>query len=119
MRLLLDEHHHPDVASRLRGDGCDVVALADLADVRGSLDAEVLRLAVDEHRALVTENIRDFVPLHRTWIERGDHHYGVLLTASRRFPRGPEARGRLVAALAALLSTHPAEDALRDLVIWL
>lgn len=117
MRLLLDEHHHPDVAGQLRRAGYEATAIAERADRRGD-DPEVLELAVSEHRALVTENVRDFVRLHRRRLERGEAHYVIVFTPAARYPRGAMGRGQLIGALTALLREHVAEDALRDRLMW-
>jgi hypothetical protein len=76
-------------------------------------------MAATERRALVTENVADFLPLLATAAIRGDDHFGVVLTSSRQFPRRRRAIGRLVVALDAFLATHPADDALRGQSWWL
>lgn len=44
-------------------------------------DDEVLALAAEQERILITHNIRDFVPLIRTWAECGRRHSGCVLVA--------------------------------------
>lgn len=119
MRLLLDEHHDPSVARRLRERGEDVVAVAEREDLRGRADADVFAAAGAEGRAIVTENVRDFAALARRAGELGESHPGVILTAASRFPRTAHARRRLVDALARLLEGHAQADGLRDTVVWL
>lgn len=119
MRLLLDEHHDPDVAHQLRELGHDVTAVAERDDLRGRPDPDVFAAAIAEQRAVVTENARDFVPLAARSAAEDLRHYGVVVTSPARHPRRPDARGRLVDALARLLADHPSPDGLRDAVVWL
>lgn len=119
MRLLLDEHHDPDVARQLRELGHDVVAVAEREDLRGRSDPDLFAAAIAEQRALVTENARDYVPLAARSAAEDLRHYGVILTSPARHPRRPDARGRLVDALARLLEGRRSPDGLRDAVLWL
>lgn len=119
MRLLLDEQHDPEVASQLRARGHDLSALAELGGLRGLSDVEVVDLATAERRAIVTEDVRDFIVEHRRRLAAGIHHFGIVLTSARRYPRDEGSIGRLVAALEGLLRSHPSDDALRDRLIWL
>ena len=119
MRLLLDEHHDPEVARDLRERGHDVVAVAERDDLRGRPDPEIFDTALAEVRAVVTEDVRDFTLLVLRAIDLDRHHHGVVFTSATRFPRVPGARRRLADALALMLETHTAPDALRDLVVWL
>lgn len=119
MKLLLDEHFSPRVSHRLRELRRDVVAAREVAGVSGLADAELLDLAVRERRALVTENVADFVALHGARIVAGRHHFGLVFTSPRRFPRTTRAVGRLVTALDALLLMHVTDEALFDQTWWL
>lgn len=119
MRLLLDEHFSPRIAVQLRDRGWDVVAARYLAAGRGRSDADVLDHAVRERRAVVTENVADYVALHRSMVVIGSHHFGLVFTSARRFPRTARAVGRLVGALDALLAERRADDALADQTWWL
>lgn len=119
MRLLLDEQHDPRIAKLLRNDGLDVIAVAEGRDLREMVDADVLAMAIAEGRCVVTEDVRDFVTLHRRLLDNGRTHYGIVLTSPRRFPRRRKAHRQLLAALRSLLRTHSSDDALRDQLIWL
>lgn len=119
MRLLLDEHFSPRIAVQLRERGWDVVAARDLAFGRGLPDVELFEQAVRERRAVVTENVADFVALHRSMVVTGSHHFGLIFTSPRGFSRSSRAIGRLVATLDALLSDRRADDALADQTWWL
>ena len=119
MRLLLDEHFSPMVAQQLRLRGHDVLALVDVAALRQLPDGEVLRWAANEGRAVVTENVGDFLRLHADYLTRGRSHWGLILTTRRSFPRNAASLGRLILALDALLRTLESADALRSGLHWL
>jgi predicted nuclease of predicted toxin-antitoxin system len=119
VRLLLDEHFSPEIARQLRGRGHDVVAARERAEVRGLTDADLLALATDETRAVVTENVADFVELHRMSVITRRPHCGIVFTSPRGFPRTRRAIGRIVLALDTLLSASPSTDALADQTWWL
>jgi hypothetical protein len=89
MRLLLDELCPPGIADALRERGHDVVSLHDPAHahLRGRSDTAVLAAAAEEHRAVVTDDARHFLPLHRALIARGETRHGLVLFSNRSFPR--------------------------------
>lgn len=119
MKLLLDEHFSPEIARQLRNRGHDVVAARERSELHGLNDRDLLGIARTERRALVTENVVDFVELHRESIVRGDRHFGLIFTSPRQFPRTRRATGKLVRALDTLLALHARTDALLDQVWWL
>lgn len=49
----------------------------------------------------------------------GTGHAGIILVSGERFPRAAGRSAELVRALAALLRVHPADEALRDALVWL
>lgn len=80
MRLLLDAHvSGPRVRRRLEEDGHDVRALDQEPALEGLADEDVLALAAEEERILVTHNIRDFPNILREWAEAQRSHAGVIL----------------------------------------
>lgn len=100
MKLLLDEMHAPAVAEALSRDSLDVRAVAGEDLLRGVSDAELLALAAADGRALVTENVRDFMRLHHEWVGVRKAHAGIVLTRPRKFGRARLAYpGNLSAAL--------------------
>lgn len=118
MRLLLDVHHSPRAARRLREQGHDVIAAAGDPVLAGLDDEELLRAATRDGRAVVTENARDFDRIVREWSARGEHHFGVVFTSPRRYHRGSKAYpANLVRDLADLSGRPPAPEA--DWVHWL
>jgi predicted nuclease of predicted toxin-antitoxin system len=80
VRLLLDAHvSGPRVGRRLEEDGHDVRALDQEPALEGLDDEEVLALASEEQRILVTHNIRDFPSIVREWAAAQRSHAGVIL----------------------------------------
>jgi predicted nuclease of predicted toxin-antitoxin system len=103
--LLLDEMYPAAIAEELRRRGHDVVSVHDGSHRRleGATDAEIFKAAVEDMRALVTENVPDFRRLETNALLREQPHPGLVFTTDRRFPRGdPRTMGRLVSALDAL-----------------
>ena len=119
MRLCLDQHYAPRIAAALRERGYDVIAAEAEGDLRGLPDDELLAFCVRERRALLSENAADFMPLVHQHAARGAEHYGLLFSSPVSMPRGAGTVGLFVEALDRLLRERPAEDALRDQVLWL
>lgn len=108
--LVLDEMFSPALADSLRGDGFDVVAVAGHPTLAAAPDRDVAAWAVGEQRRVVTENVRDFVPLLAV-----EAALRVLLTSSRRYPRSRRNPGPLYEALRSWLSA----DSKRGSMEWL
>lgn len=119
MKLLLDEHYSREIARQLRPRGHDVVAVAGRADLVGLGDDELLRRMAQEQRAIMTNNVKDFLPLVGRAAPAADDHAGLLLTSDRSMPRRSDAIGRFVEALDAFLRRHQGTDAYRNQVQWL
>ena len=119
MKLLLDEMLSPAIARELRARGHDVVPIAGNPDRDAWSDPEVLALARAEHRAVVTNNFRDFRPLHHEAIAPGGAgHFGMIfMPGSYRRIRADT--GRIIAALEAVLAQHPGENDLANGEAWL
>ena len=102
--LLLDEMFSDDIARQLRNKGYDVIsAVADLALV-GLPDDQVLAYATAEGRALVTANIKDFVPLDARYRAAGQSHAGLILVSTKTFPQTHGFPSAVTTALVTLLS---------------
>lgn len=114
MKLLLDELLSATIAAELRTRGPDVVALQDpgLEHLRGVADRLVLDHAARESRAVVTDNVPDFLACHRQMLASGGSHAGLLFFGNDRFPRHrPELFvSHLLAALEGVLRAHPDDD---------
>ena len=119
MKLLLDEHYSPEIARQLRTRGQDVVAVAERADLVGLSDDELLRRMAQERWAIMTNNVKDFMPLATRTAQGADDHYGLLFTSDRSMPRRSDAIGRVVDALDAFLQRRRGEDSYRNQVQWL
>ncbi|MBI5354506.1 MAG: DUF5615 family PIN-like protein [Chloroflexi bacterium] len=78
-KLLLDEHIWAYLAKLLRGQGFDVIHVNEV-DMVATPDEKIMEYAVGEHRAVVTFNIKDFVPLAIQYYEDGKEHYGVVVS---------------------------------------
>jgi hypothetical protein len=117
--LLLDEHFSPTISDQLRRRKHDVAAAQERPDLQGMTERQLLDVARDERRAIVTENVSDFVELHREAVLRDQPHYGLVFTSPRQFPRNRLAIGHLVRALDHLLAEHPGADALLSQTWWL
>jgi hypothetical protein len=111
LRLLLDEMYPAGIAEGLRARGHDAVAVVERPELRNLSDAEVFAAAQRERRAVVTENVADFVPITNAQDARGDAHHGLVLVHARKYPRGDRRSiGAMVTALDALASRYPADD---------
>lgn len=117
MRFLLDEHVSPLVASLLRAQGHDAVAVAERPGLRGLADQGLWRVALEENRVLVTYDVGDFGRLAQRSARTAEAHAGLVLVGAQAFPPAVDGVGRLAAALDALAPANP--DALRSRVVWL
>lgn len=116
MRLLLDANLSPKrVGSALETRGHDVLSLAWDAELAALDDPQVLELAAQEGRILVTRNSRDSAPLLREWAEADRHHAGCILIwtlAHHEF-------GAIVKGVVRLLDDRPDAAHWRDLAVAL
>ena len=84
-KLLLDEHIWAYLAKILREQGFDVTHVCEIGLV-ATPDSKILEYAVDKHQAVVTFNVRDFVPLGIQYFEDGKEHFGIVV--SDEIPQG-------------------------------
>jgi predicted nuclease of predicted toxin-antitoxin system len=119
LKLLLDEQFPPDIAKRLRERDHDAIAVRERPDLISAEDETLLALSTAEQRALLTNNVRDFVPIATRWAGEGRSHYGLLLVSDRTLQRSRNTIGVYIKAIDRLLREHPSEDALRDQILWL
>ncbi len=63
LKLLLDEMFPAAIARALRSDGYDVIAVQEDNDLRESSDPALFATAQRLERTIVTENVKDFLPL--------------------------------------------------------
>lgn len=116
MRLLLDANLSPKrIGSAFNKDGHDVVSLAADPALGALDDPQVLELAAQQDRVLVTRNSRDFAPLLREWGQDGRHHAGCILIwtlAHNEF-------GAIISGITRLLGEHPDPEQWRDFTVAL
>ncbi len=114
---MLDEHYAEAVAKELRGRGLDAVTVAGLR-LRGIDDEALLEFAASDRRALLTNNVVDFMPLHSRWMAAGRSHFGLLFTDDASMPRGRGAIGRYVTVLTTFMAARPGDADAVDQVHW-
>ena len=106
MKALVDEQLSPQIASRLRESGYDVIAVTERGELVGSNDRVVLEVASAEDRAVITNNVKDFRPLAAERLAQGRTHAGLILVASKR-TRTRAAVATLATAIEKVLHDHP------------
>jgi hypothetical protein len=113
LKLLLDEMYSPGLAKALRAADVDACTVAELG-LAGSSDPEVFAAAIADGRALLTENVADFVRIAAEHLTAGRHHPGVLIALSSRFSRRAAGIGPLVTAI-----SDVADQQLTDRLVYL
>jgi hypothetical protein len=106
-------------ARESRERGHDVESVVGNPGREAMSDTDVLALARAKHHAAVTNNLRDYRPLHHEAIvPGGDGHYGMIFMPAtcRRTRAGT---GRIIAALEAILDQYPGENDLANGEAWL
>jgi hypothetical protein len=119
MKLLLDEMYPGQLARTLRERGADAEGVDERNPLRGLSDEELLVVAAREGRALVSENVADFMRLYGEWGGAGRRHAGIVIALSSRFSRTPAGYEVLVDSLVELCAQSPEEDSLADGVHFL
>jgi hypothetical protein len=100
----------PVIACELCARGHDVQAVARHPEREALSDPDDLALARAERRAVVTNNIRDFRPLHvEAVLPGGPGHYGMVFMPGT-YRRARNDVGRIVAALEAKLGNTLARE---------
>lgn len=116
MRLVLDANLSPKrIGSVLEREGHDVLSLAADPALGALDDAQVMELAAEQDRILVTRNSRDFAPLLREWAEADRHHAGCILI----WTLGHHEFGAIIKGVTRLLLDRPEPEQWRDLAIAL
>ncbi len=109
----------PAVASELRERGHDVVVVADHSDWAALSDPEVMALARTQRRAIVTNNLRDYRPLHADAVTPGGPgHFGMVFMPGN-YRRTRADIGRIISALEAKLTEYPGDEDLANGECWL
>jgi len=106
--LLLDEMFSDDIAGQLRKQHHDMLAVVADRALVGLPDDQILAEAAAGGRALVTANVKDFVPLDAQYKTAGRQHSGLILVSTKTFPQDRSFAGAMVDALTALLTAASA-----------
>ncbi len=105
IRIQLDEDCQAHaLAAALRQHGIDALTTIE-SGLAGVADETQLRAALAAGRVLITNNIRDFVPLHNRWLGEGWEHAGIIV-----FPQQEYSTGETVRRLARLISSLDAQQ---------
>ena len=102
--LLQDEMFSDAIAQQLRTKGYDVVSVVAHPALVGLPDDQILAYSTTEGRALVTANIKDFMPLDSRYRAAGQVHPGLILVSTKTFPQDRGFATAVTSALEALLS---------------
>jgi hypothetical protein len=113
LKLLLDEMYPATLAEALRAIDIDASTVIELG-LAGRSDLDVFTMAVEQTRAILTENVGDFTHVSAQHLTAGGHHHGVLIALSSRFSRRPAGIGPLVTAIRAV-----SDQQLEDRVVYL
>jgi Domain of unknown function (DUF5615) len=102
--LLLDEMFTDDIAQQLRTKDYDVISVVADPALAGLPDDQILAYVTTEGRALVTANIKDFIPLDTRYRAADQSHAGLILVSTKSFPQNRGFPSAIATALATLLS---------------
>jgi hypothetical protein len=115
--LLLDEMLSDAIAEELRAGGYDVLAVVADPALAALPDDQILAYATAAGRALVTANIKDFMPLDAAYRAAGRPHAGLVLVSTKPFPQDRSFTASVTKALSVFLDQ--AAPALADQVLFL
>ena len=101
-KLLLDEHIWTYLATLLREQGFDVVHVNEV-DLVATPDEKIMEYAARKHMAIVTFNIKHYIPFSIQYYEDGKEHYGVVVSKEI-------SHGELKRRVTTLLENVTAED---------
>jgi hypothetical protein len=107
-RLLLDEMFPKAMADQLNAKGHDVRAVVADVNFFGLPDEEILIGATEAGRALVTANIKDFMPIDARYRATSRAHAGLIMVSTKTFPQSRGYVTAVASALDALLGTDGA-----------
>jgi uncharacterized protein YbjT (DUF2867 family) len=103
-QLLLDEMFPQAMADQLNAKGHDVRAVVADPEFLGLPDEDILIGATEAGRALVTANIKDFMPIDARYRAANRVHAGLIMVSSKTFPQNRAYVITITTALDALLA---------------
>jgi hypothetical protein len=105
-KLLLDEHIWTYLATLLRKQGFDVTHATEVG-LAETPDDRIMDYAASKRMAIVTFNIKHYVPLTIQYFDDGKDHYGVVVSKEL-------SRGELQRRVTNLLESVTAEELLNS-----
>jgi hypothetical protein len=119
VKVCLDEHYSSEISSQLRNRGHDIWSVKERPEFVAVSDEELWSRMRTEQRALLTENVQDFMPLVQQTAALGESHYGVIFSSSRSMPRSRATIGIFIERLEEILARPPRDEDFIDHVEWL
>jgi len=93
------------MAEQLNAKGHDVRPVVASPDFAGLPDEDILIGATEAGPALVTANIKDFMPIDARYRAANRVHGGLIMVSSKTFPQNKVYVTAIITALDALLAT--------------
>jgi len=84
MKFYLDEHFSPTIAVALRELGIDAISAEDWEN-KGLSDEEVLEFCANRGCHLITQDVKDFAPLAKEWIDAG-RTFSTIIFVPKSYP---------------------------------
>ena len=103
IRFYYDEDVSVDIAHNLQQRGFDVLITRDALRLTYD-DNDQLAFAVEQQRAIITHNRRDFEMLHQTYLDQAQLHMGIIIV--KRRPND----AHIVSKLLDILNTNTADE---------
>jgi hypothetical protein len=116
VKLALDHHYATAIADELRARGHDVTTALERG-WHAEDDETLLRRCHEGGRALLTNNVADFITIAARWQSTGRSHAGIVFTSDASMPRSKRSIGLFGTALDTLLTAEP--DAITNQLRWL
>lgn len=91
------------IARQLRNKGHDALAVVADPALIALPEEQILAHAASTGRALVTANIKDFIPLDARYRAASQAHAGLILVSAKAFPQDRSYTAAVTSALSALL----------------
>ena len=95
------------ITEGLRDRGHDVISVHERPDLVAAPDSAIFAAAQAEERAIVTNNVRDFVPLAHKALQIRAGFHGLILTSDRSLPRSKRLIGTFILRLDELRTSIP------------